>query len=87
MDPRPEDPIEFFAKPAGFERWLKRNGSKASCVWVKVAKKKSGITSMNWDQAGRPERARPLLHRLVDEEWAENYRSLREQAFQRLRQR
>ena len=51
MDPKPDDPIEFFAKPADFERWLKRNHSKASCIWVKFAKKKSGITSIDWDGA------------------------------------
>ena len=51
MDPKPDDPIEFFAKPVDFERWLRKNHAKASCIWVKFAKKKSGITSINWDQA------------------------------------
>jgi uncharacterized protein YdeI (YjbR/CyaY-like superfamily) len=37
--------------PAAFERWLKRNHAKASCDWVKYAKKTTGITSDNWDQA------------------------------------
>jgi uncharacterized protein YdeI (YjbR/CyaY-like superfamily) len=51
MDPKPDDPIEFFAKPADFERWLRKHYAKASCVWVKFAKKKSGIASVDWDQA------------------------------------
>ncbi len=51
MDPKPDDPVEFFAKPADFERWLRKHGAKASCIWVKYAKKKSGIPSIDWDQA------------------------------------
>lgn len=51
MDPRPDDPVEFFAKPADFERWLKRNHAKASCIWVKYAKKRTGIPSIDWDGA------------------------------------
>jgi uncharacterized protein YdeI (YjbR/CyaY-like superfamily) len=51
MDPKPGDPIEFFANQADFERWLRKHHSSASCIWVKFAKKKSGITSVNWDQA------------------------------------
>ena len=51
MDPKPDDPVEFFAKDADFERWLERNHAKASCIWVKFAKKKSGIGSIDWDRA------------------------------------
>ena len=51
MDPKSDDPVEFFAKPADFERWLRKHHAKASCVWVKYAKKKSGIASIDWDQA------------------------------------
>lgn len=51
MDPKPGDPVELFANPADFERWLRKHHAKASCVWVKYAKKKSGIPSINWDQA------------------------------------
>ena len=51
MDPKSDDPVELFAKPADFERWLRKHHAKASCVWVKYAKKKSGIASINWDQA------------------------------------
>jgi len=51
VDPKSDDPVELFAKPADFERWLRKHHAKASCVWVKYAKKKSGIASINWDQA------------------------------------
>lgn len=51
MDPKPDDPLEFFAKPADFERWLRKHHAKASCIWVKYAKKKSGISSIDWNQA------------------------------------
>lgn len=51
MDPKPDDPLEFFAKPADFERWLRKHHAKASCIWVKYAKKKSGIPSIDWNQA------------------------------------
>ena len=51
MDPKPDDPLEFFATPEDFERWLRKHHAKASCIWVKYAKKKSGIPSIDWDQA------------------------------------
>ena len=51
MDPKPDDPQEFFAKPADFDRWLRKHHAKASCIWVKYAKKKSGIASIDWNQA------------------------------------
>jgi len=51
MDPKPDDPLELFAKPEDFDRWLRKHHAKASCIWVKYAKKKSGIPSINWDQA------------------------------------
>lgn len=51
MDPKPDDPLEFFATPAELERWLRKHHAKASCLWVKYAKKKSGIPSIDWNQA------------------------------------
>jgi uncharacterized protein YdeI (YjbR/CyaY-like superfamily) len=51
MDPKPDDPVELFAEPADFERWLREHHAKASCIWVKYAKKKSGIPSIDWNQA------------------------------------
>src|SRR3954470_12026885 len=51
MDPKPDDPIELFAKPADFDRWLRTHHASAPCIWVKYAKKKSGIPSIDWNQA------------------------------------
>lgn len=51
MDPKPDDPLEFFATAAAFERWLRTHHAKAPCLWVKYAKKKSGIPSIDWNQA------------------------------------
>ncbi len=51
MDPKPGDPLEMFATAADFERWLRSHHAKASCLWVKYAKKKSGIPSIDWHQA------------------------------------
>ena len=51
VDPKSDDPVELFAKPADFERWLRKHHAKASCIWVKYAKKKSGISSIDWNQA------------------------------------
>lgn len=50
MDPKPGDPVVHFAEPADFERWLHQHPD-ASCIWVKYAKKKSGIPSIDWNQA------------------------------------
>jgi len=51
MDPRPGDPVERFATPADFEQWLRKHHANAACLWVKYAKKKSGIPSIDWSQA------------------------------------
>jgi uncharacterized protein YdeI (YjbR/CyaY-like superfamily) len=51
MDPKAGDALEYFATPADFERWLRKHHAKASCIWVKYAKKKSGIPSIDWNQA------------------------------------
>lgn len=51
MDPKPDDPIELFATAAAFERWLRKHHAKATCLWIKYAKKKSGIPSIDWNQA------------------------------------
>jgi len=51
MDPKSDDPLELFATPADFERWMREHHATASCIWVKYAKKKSGIPSIDWNQA------------------------------------
>lgn len=51
MDPKPDDPLHLFATPADFERWLREHHATATCLWVKYAKKKSGIASIDWNAA------------------------------------
>lgn len=51
MDPKSGDPVELFATATDFDRWLRKNHAKASCIWVKYAKKKSRIPSIDWNQA------------------------------------
>jgi uncharacterized protein YdeI (YjbR/CyaY-like superfamily) len=38
----------FFDGPAAFENWLEQHGEAAADVWVKVAKKHTGIPSLDW---------------------------------------
>lgn len=42
--------VATFADAAAFERWLEENQGLAEGVWVKVAKKKSGIASVTDDE-------------------------------------
>jgi uncharacterized protein YdeI (YjbR/CyaY-like superfamily) len=43
--------IEFFASSADWEEWLKEHHADISGVWIKFAKKGSGIASLNYAQA------------------------------------
>jgi uncharacterized protein YdeI (YjbR/CyaY-like superfamily) len=43
--------IEFFASSADWEDWLKEHHEDTSGIWIKFAKKGSGITSLNYAQA------------------------------------
>jgi uncharacterized protein YdeI (YjbR/CyaY-like superfamily) len=43
--------IEFFASSVDWEEWLKEHHVDTSGVWIKFAKKDSGITSLNYAQA------------------------------------
>jgi uncharacterized protein YdeI (YjbR/CyaY-like superfamily) len=44
----PEREAVFFATPEDFEAWLEAHGESATEVWVKMAKKHTGITSLDW---------------------------------------
>src|SRR5262249_29307712 len=46
-----EYPIVAFAEQAAWMRWLEANHDAADGVWIKFAKKKSGIASLNYDEA------------------------------------
>lgn len=45
-----ELPTLTFASPAAFEKWLAKNQTSAG-VWIKMAKKATGIPSITWDEA------------------------------------
>ena len=51
MDPKPDDPIIPCSTPAAFERWLAKHHAKATVVWIKFAKKGSGVPSITWTEA------------------------------------
>jgi uncharacterized protein YdeI (YjbR/CyaY-like superfamily) len=38
----------FFATPEDFEAWLEAHGESAAEVWVRMAKKHTGLTSLDW---------------------------------------
>ena len=44
-------PTVFFASPAEWEEWLEQNHESAGGVWIKMAKKASGIESIRHDEA------------------------------------
>lgn len=46
-----EQEAVFFEGPEGFEAWLEANGEASDGVWVKMAKKHTGIPSLNWARA------------------------------------
>lgn len=41
----------FFEDPAQFDAWLHENGAKETELWIKYAKKGSGLRSITYDQA------------------------------------
>jgi uncharacterized protein YdeI (YjbR/CyaY-like superfamily) len=46
-----EQPVLFFATPADFEAWLDENGEESDGIWLKFAKKGSGIRSVVYAEA------------------------------------
>jgi uncharacterized protein YdeI (YjbR/CyaY-like superfamily) len=46
-----EQEAVFFQGPEGLEAWLEANGEASDGVWVKMAKKHTGIPSLNWARA------------------------------------
>lgn len=43
-------PVKLFKAPSDWEAWLAANHAKADGVWMKIAKKASGIASTNYQQ-------------------------------------
>lgn len=44
-------PILLFASPAELEAWLEDNGDAAAGIWLKIAKKGSGVESVTYAEA------------------------------------
>ncbi len=44
----PERTTEFFVDQASFREWLERNHNVSNGIWIKFAKKGSGIASLNY---------------------------------------
>lgn len=44
----PERTTEFFVDQASFREWLERNHNVSNGIWIKFAKKGSGVTSLNY---------------------------------------
>ncbi len=42
------DDLEFFEGPAAFEAWLEKHADTTDEVWVKFAKKATGVQSLDW---------------------------------------
>ncbi|HET8873738.1 MAG TPA: YdeI/OmpD-associated family protein [Gaiellaceae bacterium] len=47
----PEQETVFFDRPEAFENWLEQHGETAADVWIKMAKKHTGIPSLDWARA------------------------------------
>jgi uncharacterized protein YdeI (YjbR/CyaY-like superfamily) len=47
----PEQDAVFFDGPESFEAWLEAHGERSDEVWVKMAKKHTGIASLDWARA------------------------------------
>jgi uncharacterized protein YdeI (YjbR/CyaY-like superfamily) len=45
------EPVSPFASAAAFARWLKSNHAKSTGLWIKFAKKDSGIASVTYPEA------------------------------------
>ena len=45
------DDALFFSRPEDFEAWLEANGATSDGVWIKMAKKHTGIASLDWTTA------------------------------------
>lgn len=43
--------VKLFETPEEFEKWLEQNHNTVAGIWLKFAKKNSGVTSINYDQA------------------------------------
>jgi len=47
----PDLPVKLFKTPAAWEKWLEANHAKSPGVWMQIAKKDSGLSSANYQEA------------------------------------
>ena len=47
----PPDETLFFDSPEGLERWLEEHGADSDGIWVRMAKKHTGMASLDWKGA------------------------------------
>ncbi len=51
MELHKDTPVFLFETPNEWEDWLSKNHDKFSAVWIKFAKKNSGVVSISYDEA------------------------------------
>jgi uncharacterized protein YdeI (YjbR/CyaY-like superfamily) len=51
VSPRPVPEAAFFEGPGDFEEWLEAHGASSNGVWIRMAKKGTGIPSLDWAAA------------------------------------
>ena len=51
MAPAADLPVVFFASASAWEEWLAAHHTQPDGVWLKIAKKAAGITSVDYDEA------------------------------------
>jgi uncharacterized protein YdeI (YjbR/CyaY-like superfamily) len=47
----PDLPMKLFKTPGAWEKWLEANHVKSAGIWMQIAKKDSGLTSVNYQEA------------------------------------
>lgn len=50
MPPMDDDAL-FFEGPAALEAWLEEHGATSDGIWVRMAKKHTGVSSLDWEGA------------------------------------
>jgi len=51
LRPKPGEPVRKFRDAGALERWLDKHHETAGVLWIQMAKKASGIPSIDWLQA------------------------------------
>jgi uncharacterized protein YdeI (YjbR/CyaY-like superfamily) len=51
MKPADDQETMFFEGPEAFEAWLETHAEDPNGIWIRMAKKGSGIASLDWPRA------------------------------------